>query len=85
MRYRGICWRITDEERYNPTSGTIHIDGHAIDSLNLRWLRNTISLVQQEPVLFVGTVFENVRYGLVGTPGTYLIRLLQMIYLIKQC
>lgn len=55
------------ERWYNPASGTIQLDGQHIDRLNLRWLRQQIRLVQQEPVLFAGTVFENIANGLVGT------------------
>lgn len=50
-----------------PLSGTIKLDGRAIDSLNLNWLRTNVRLVQQEPVLFNGTVFENIANGLIGT------------------
>ncbi|KAL4883180.1 P-loop containing nucleoside triphosphate hydrolase protein [Aspergillus karnatakaensis] len=56
------------ERWYNPNSGTIKLDGTPIDQLNLGWLRKNVRLVQQEPVLFQGTVFDNIRYGLVGTP-----------------
>ena len=55
------------ERWYNPTRGEIVVDGQPIHELNLRWLRTHIRLVQQEPVLFMGTVFENVKYGLIGT------------------
>lgn len=55
------------ERWYNPNSGQIMLDGRPIQELNLRWLRTHIRLVQQEPVLFMGTVFENVRHGLIGT------------------
>lgn len=43
------------------------IDGHDIASLNLTWLRQQIGLVSQEPTIFSTTVFENIRYGLIGT------------------
>ncbi|KAL7911423.1 P-loop containing nucleoside triphosphate hydrolase protein [Trichoderma velutinum] len=56
------------ERFYNPVSGEILLDGHNIQSLNLRWLRNQISLVGQEPVLFSATIFENIKFGLTGTP-----------------
>ncbi|KAJ1322889.1 ATP-binding cassette subfamily B (MDR/TAP) member 1 [Microdochium nivale] len=56
------------ERWYNPGSGSIHLDGHPIDELNLHWLRRRVRLVQQEPVLFQGSVFDNISYGLVGTP-----------------
>lgn len=55
------------ERWYKPRSGTIELDGRAIDTLNLNWLRTNVRLVQQEPVLFNGTVFENIANGLVGT------------------
>ncbi|KAF5011949.1 hypothetical protein FDECE_1955 [Fusarium decemcellulare] len=56
------------ERWYNPVSGTIKLDGCPIDRLNLQWLRKHVRLVQQEPVLFSGTVFDNIANGLVGTP-----------------
>ncbi|KAH8129751.1 ATP-binding cassette, subfamily B (MDR/TAP), member 1 [Trichoderma asperellum] len=56
------------ERFYNPVGGEILLDGHNIQSLNLRWLRNQISLVGQEPVLFSATIFENIKFGLTGTP-----------------
>ncbi|KAK6086432.1 multidrug resistance protein 3 (p glycoprotein 3) [Seiridium cupressi] len=55
------------ERWYQPSSGVIKLDGKPIDRLNLNWLRTNIRMVQQEPVLFNGTVFENIAYGLVGT------------------
>ncbi|KAI1073610.1 P-loop containing nucleoside triphosphate hydrolase protein [Whalleya microplaca] len=56
------------ERWYNPASGNITLDGKDLKSLNLMWLRTNIRLVQQEPVLFNGSVFENIANGLVGTP-----------------
>ena len=55
------------ERWYNPTSGTIELDGLSTHQLNLQWLRQQVRLVQQEPVLFSGTVFENIANGLAGT------------------
>jgi len=43
------------ERWYDPNSGSIHLDGKPIKDVNLRWLRTNIRLVQQEPVLFMGT------------------------------
>ncbi|WYZ33785.1 hypothetical protein EsH8_I_000061 [Colletotrichum jinshuiense] len=56
------------ERWYNPTAGTVRLDGKDIKDLNLNWLRTNVRLVQQEPVLFNGTVLENISNGLVGTP-----------------
>ncbi|KAJ5951629.1 ABC transporter integral membrane type 1 [Penicillium vulpinum] len=56
------------ERWYNPLSGTIKIDGQPVELFNLKWLRRHVRLVQQEPILFAGTVAENIANGLVGTP-----------------
>ncbi|KAI0383620.1 ABC transporter sequence aa1 from patent WO200132904-A2-penicillium chrysogenum [Hypomontagnella monticulosa] len=56
------------ERWYNPLSGSVTLDGRSIAELNLNWLRKNIRLVQQEPVLFSGTVFQNICNGLIGTP-----------------
>lgn len=55
------------ERFYEPVQGKVYLDGHDITTLNLRWLRQQISLVSQEPTLFGTTIFENIRHGLVGT------------------
>ncbi|KAK3192192.1 hypothetical protein K4F52_001822 [Lecanicillium sp. MT-2017a] len=56
------------ERWYNPLAGTIKLDGKPLDQLNINWLRKNVRLVQQEPVLFQGSVYDNIAYGLVGTP-----------------
>uniref|UniRef100_A0A8C3GPQ2 Phosphatidylcholine translocator ABCB4 n=1 Tax=Cairina moschata TaxID=8855 RepID=A0A8C3GPQ2_CAIMO len=48
---------------YDPKEGTITIDGQDIKSLNVRYLREIIGVVNQEPVLFATTIAENIRYG----------------------
>ncbi|KAL8857213.1 MAG: hypothetical protein Q9178_006268 [Gyalolechia marmorata] len=52
------------ERWYNPGSGQLLLDGIDVAEYNTRWLRSVIRLVQQEPILFSGTVFENVANGL---------------------
>ncbi|EAU32520.1 hypothetical protein ATEG_07136 [Aspergillus terreus NIH2624] len=52
------------ERWYNAEAGSITLDGVELSEYNTRWLRTKISLVQQEPVLFRGTVYENVLKGL---------------------
>ncbi|EGE05430.1 multidrug resistance protein [Trichophyton equinum CBS 127.97] len=56
------------ERLYNPVGGSLYIDGHDIKDLNLRWLRQQISLVSQEPALFATTILGNIKHGLIGTP-----------------
>lgn len=48
---------------YDPSAGQILLDGIEIQNLTLKSLREQISLVQQEPLLFSGTIAENIRYG----------------------
>ena len=48
---------------YVPTKGTITIDGRDITKLNAKQLRRKIGFVGQEPVLFSGTIAENIAYG----------------------
>lgn len=55
------------ERFYDPISGVVKLDGHDIRSLNLKWLRQQIGLVSQEPVLFATTVRGNVEHGLIGS------------------
>lgn len=55
------------ERFYDPVGGKVYLDGRDISTLNLRWLRQHISLVSQEPTLFGTTIFGNIRYGLIGT------------------
>jgi ATP-binding cassette, subfamily B (MDR/TAP), member 1 len=47
--------------------GSIVVGGENINSLDLKWWRTQIGLVQQEPFLFNDTVFNNVKFGLLGT------------------
>ena len=47
-----------------PTSGRITLDGKDMQALDLRTMRKHLSVVPQESVLFDGTIFENIAYGL---------------------
>ncbi|CAA2995558.1 ABC transporter B family member 1 [Olea europaea subsp. europaea] len=60
------------ERFYDPTSGQVLLDGHDIKTLNLRWLRQQIGLVSQEPALFATTIKENI---LLGRPDASLIEI----------
>lgn len=48
---------------YDVTEGTIKIDGKDIRDIKLKSLRDHIGIVQQDVYLFVGTVYDNIRYG----------------------
>lgn len=73
------------ERWYNPATGTIKLDGRRVEDLNLNWLRTRVRLVQQEPVLFNGTVFENVCNGLTGTQWEYASKEEQMEQVVEAC
>jgi ATP-binding cassette subfamily B protein len=48
---------------YDPSQGQVTLDGYDIRTLDLVALRRVMGLVAQAPVLFSGTVAENLRYG----------------------
>ena len=48
---------------YDPSTGVVSIDGVDVRKHTLRALRDQIGWVPQDPVLFAGTVLDNVRYG----------------------
>ncbi|GKZ24136.1 ATP-binding cassette permease mdl1 [Aspergillus brasiliensis] len=48
---------------YNTTEGRILIGGNDISEMNAKSLRRKIGVVAQEPVLFSGTIAENISYG----------------------
>lgn len=48
---------------YPPSSGQILIDGSPIDALNINWVRNNITLVEQRSVLFNDSVLRNIAFG----------------------
>lgn len=48
---------------YDPTRGTIFLDGADIRDFKLRDLRNQFAIVLQEPVLFASSIAENIAYA----------------------
>ncbi|KAI6184939.1 Multidrug resistance protein pgp-3 [Aphelenchoides bicaudatus] len=48
---------------YDPEQGCITLDGRPIKDLNVEWLRSTIGIVSQEPIVFSGTIEDNLRMG----------------------
>jgi ATP-binding cassette subfamily B (MDR/TAP) protein 1 len=65
---------------YDPLSGTVTLDGVDIKDLNVRWLRSQIGYVGQEPVLFAGTVAENIAKGRVGALDQPLVPLAEAMH-----
>lgn len=48
---------------YDPIRGRVLIDGQDLKELNVRWLRDQIGVVGQEPSLFDMSIAENIKYG----------------------
>ena len=58
------------ERFYDPTSGSITLDGIDLKLMNVKWLRDQIGLVMQEPKLFGKSIRENISMGCPGvTPA----------------
>ena len=51
------------ERFYDPSTGSVLYEGHDIKTLNVRWYRDQIGFVGQEPVIFNDTVANNITYG----------------------
>jgi ABC-type bacteriocin/lantibiotic exporter with double-glycine peptidase domain len=66
---------------YNPSAGCVTLDSHDINTyglelfncndgylgrLNMRWLHEQVSVVEQTSTLFAGTIFENIAMGKEG-------------------
>jgi len=58
---------------YEPTSGTIRVDGIDIRGVTIKSLREQIAMVTQENILFHDTVWNNISYGLKDIPETSVI------------
>ena len=59
---------------YHPTTGRISLDGHDLETLQLKNLRANVALVSQEVILFDDTIAANIAYGvLADTPESDII------------
>jgi ABC transporter fused permease/ATP-binding protein len=58
---------------YDPHAGEILLDGRPAPKYPLAWLRNQMSIVPQEALLFGGTIHENIAYGRPGATETEII------------
>ncbi|KAJ8683403.1 hypothetical protein QAD02_019195 [Eretmocerus hayati] len=48
---------------YDPITGSVLLDGHDLRELDPFWVKKQIGFVSQEPILFNGTIRENITYG----------------------
>jgi ATP-binding cassette subfamily B protein len=48
---------------YDPTSGSVLVDGADVRELDLRQLRRAIAVVDDDPFLFSATIHDNIAYG----------------------
>ncbi len=65
---------------YDVTGGRILVDGNDIISVTQDSLRNNISLVPQDPILFHRSLMENIRYGKVDASDEEVIRAAKLAY-----
>lgn len=49
---------------YDPTKGSILLDNHDLRLLDPIWVKSQISIVSQEPILFSGSIKDNILYGM---------------------
>lgn len=54
------------ERFYDPDSGSVEYYGEDLKDLNVKWYRDQIGYVGQEPLLFEATIAENIAYGAPG-------------------
>jgi ABC-type multidrug transport system fused ATPase/permease subunit len=63
---------------YDPTDGSILLDGHDLRDLRLSWLRQQVSVVLQDPILFSTTIAENIAFGKPGASREQIIEAARM-------
>ncbi|XP_053623630.1 multidrug resistance protein homolog 49-like [Plodia interpunctella] len=68
------------QRMYDPLSGSVKLDGKDLKNLNLRWLRSSLGVVGQEPVLFRGTIHENIAISCPEATREEVQRVAEMAY-----
>lgn len=63
---------------YDPVKGHISIDGTDIREFTLKSVRESVGLVQQDPLLFDGTLRDNICYGAINAPQEQVERVAEM-------
>lgn len=64
---------------YEPTEGTIKIDGVDYRERSQLWLHSNLGYVLQSPHLFSGTIMENIRYGKLNAADEEVIAVAKMV------
>jgi ABC-type multidrug transport system fused ATPase/permease subunit len=62
---------------YDPTAGSIRLDGHDLRDLRIDSLRDNVAVLLQETLVFDGTVRENIAYGRPGASDADVVRAAQ--------
>ena len=62
-----VAYDRSDMKEPEVNAGSITVGGLEIQTLDVKWWRSQIGLVQQEPFTFNATIYNNVAYGLVGS------------------
>merc|ERR1711865_351283 len=57
------------ERFYDPDQGSVMLDGVDLKDLDVSWLRQQIGMVGQEPVLFSGTIADNIQTASLAPPA----------------
>lgn len=65
---------------YDAVSGQVLVDGRDVRDYRLRSLRSQVSVVLQDPVLFSGTIADNIRYGRLNATDEEVIAAAQAAY-----
>ena len=69
---------------YHPDSGTITLDGAALDQWDTQWLRDHVGLVLQKNHIFDGSIEENIRYGCPEATHDDVVRAARQAYIYDQ-
>jgi ABC-type multidrug transport system fused ATPase/permease subunit len=64
---------------YELEKGSVTIDGHNVQSVTQASLRRQIAIVPQDPVLFTGTIEENIKYGKMDATHEEVVEVAKMV------
>jgi len=64
---------------YEPTSGSVLIDGQDARERSQLWLHSSLGYVLQDPHLFSGTIMENIRYGRLDATDEEVIKAAELV------